>query len=175
MVKVVVGVEHDGGALDARTRRPSQRCRQHAPHIAVGTPVKHHLVADAARPGAAAKASEPTIVDVAADRVGDENAAQVGSRRRAVWIAGRGVDNGAAKVGRTGGAPVDGLILQRDRTVKIGGKAGAAIRVVASVATAKTRRIMLISGPFVEFSCAPRSSGLPQCRPTKWPDRLRGD
>jgi hypothetical protein len=147
---------------------PSQRCHQHALHIAVSTPVKHHLAADAARPGATAKAGagEPTTVDVAADGVGDENAAQVGLRKRAVWIAGPGVANVAAKVARTGGAPVDGLILQ-DRTVKIGGegRAAPAIQVVASVATAKTRGFMLISGPFVEFSCAPRSSGLTQSRP----------
>ena len=48
-------------------------------------------------------------------------------------------------------------------------KAGTAIQVVASVATAKTTRFMLISGPFVEFSCAPRSSGLTQTRPPRGP------
>ena len=144
--------------------RPSQRCREHARHIAVRTQVKHHFGADAAWPRATAKAGEPTIVDVTADGGGDENAAQVGLCKRAFWIAGPGVADIAAEVARPGGAPVNGLILQRDRNVTIGGRRATAIQVVASVATAKTRRFMLISGPFVEFSCAPRSSGLTQSR-----------
>ena len=87
------------------------------PNGATRTPVtsrwhasQTYFAADTARPGATAKAGagEPTIIDVAGDGVGDENATKVGWRKRAVWIAGPGVANVAAKVARSGGAPETG-------------------------------------------------------------------
>jgi hypothetical protein len=89
------------------------------PNGAASTPVTSwsarqsniHFGADAAWPRATAKAGagEPTIVDVAADGAGNENATRVGLQR-AFWSAGPGVADVAAEVARTGGAPVDGLI-----------------------------------------------------------------
>src|SRR5262245_17514389 len=110
MAKVVVGVDHDGGGLDARIQRPSYRCRRHPCQVTLGAPVEHYLGAEAARPRAATKAaaSEPTVVDVAANGVGSECAAQVGWRERTVGIVGPGVADVAADVAWTGGAAVDG-------------------------------------------------------------------
>ena len=87
---------------------------------------KHHFPADAARPRTTAKtgAGKPTVIDVAANAMGNKASAEVGLGEGCVRVARPGISHIAAEVAVTGGALVDLDILQGSRTVKIGGERG---------------------------------------------------
>src|SRR5262245_39284282 len=88
-------------------------------------------------------------MSTSAHRFGDASAGEICLRERRLRIAGPGIVDTRSVVAGTGGAPEE--ILDGDSRRR---SAGGGVPNPAQRGNSQTRRSMLISGPFVEFSCA---------------------